>query len=346
MSIRVLKPAGLCQWRIKLLSKWFRLCSMVVIQAIWATHSVAYAELVPDNRPFDSRVSVVDYNPLNVVRVTAFYGVSTYIEFDPSESIKEVAVGDDAAWSVVPRGNHLFIKPKEKNADTNLTVLTDKHVYHFSLYVAKRSLKDSTAWRDENLVYGLVFRYPDDEAHKKEKMIADKERSSLQLLIEMERKLEKNKIKSDLASSSKLDREAAGLPDMPSVKLQREDKTKQGFPEDTPDNGIYNFNYWVSGHEMISPTGARDDGRFTYLLFSNSRDMPAVYMEDETGKESLINTHVEGNTIIVHHVVPKLKLRRGDAVACILNKAFDNGTYNDRSGTVSSEVERTVKEVE
>lgn len=39
---------------------------------------VAMAEIIPSERPFDPRVRLVDYNPFDVVRVTTFYGVSTY----------------------------------------------------------------------------------------------------------------------------------------------------------------------------------------------------------------------------------------------------------------------------
>jgi type IV secretion system protein VirB9 len=308
---------------------------------------VAMAEIIPSERPFDPRVRLVDYNPFDVVRVTTFYGVSTYIEFSSEESIKEIAMGDDVAWNILPRGNHLFIKPKEKKADTNITVVTDKRVYHFSLYVVKRALNDDTAWRDNNLVYGLIFRYPDAEAKKKAKIESEQAQKLVVEDILNRRAAAKGRLKMDLYNATKLDRDAAGLPDTPAVsKLNKEKDVKQIYPQEVADNNMNNFNYWVAGSELISPTGARDDGRFTYLLFSNNRDMPAVYMEDESGKESLINTHVEGNTIVVHHVIPKLKLRRGDAVACLLNKGFDYGAYNDRSGTVSSDVKRTVKEAE
>lgn len=308
---------------------------------------LAMAEIVPSERPFDPRVRLVDYNPYDVVKVTTFYGVSTYIEFSTEETIKEIAMGDDAAWNILPRGNHLFVKPKDKKADTNVTVVTDKRVYHFSLFVSKRSLSDDTAWRDNNLVYGLIFRYPEDEAKKKAKLEEEQAQKAVVLQAVNQRAHIKDKLKLDLLKASKLDRNAAELPAAPGVsKLNNKDDIKQIYPEEVPDNGMNNFNFWVAGSELISPTGARDDGRFTYLLFSNNRDMPAVYMEDEAGKESLINTHVDGNTIVVHHVIPKLKLRRGDAVACVLNKGFDFGAYNDRSGTVSSDVKRTVKEAE
>jgi len=303
---------------------------------------LASAESIPDNHPYDSRVLVVDYNPLDVVKLTTFYGVSTLVEFDNGESIKDIAVGDDRAWNIVPRGSRLFVKPKEKQAGTNMTVITDKRVYHFALDVVTRRLNDSSAWRDSKLIYGLSFRYPQDEAKRK----VEEAEGKVKALQEQEQqkmqgekfKSRKGEIRSKLAEATIYDG-----PTLPHKGKAPADKSF-AYPTETLPEGS-NFDYWVAGSELISPTGARDDGRFTYLLFSNNRDMPAVYMVDEDGKESLINTHVEGNTIVVHLVVPKLKLRKGDAVTCILNKAFDLGDYNDRSGTVTPGVERTVREV-
>lgn len=105
-----------------------------------------------------------------------------------------------------------------------------------------------------------------------------------------------------------------------------------------------NRDYWVAGSEEVSPTAARDDGRFIYLTFSLNRDMPAVYAVDGEGNESLLNTNVEGNEIVVQRMVRKLILRKGKAVACVVNKSFDlNGGSDNTTGTVAPDVERVIK---
>ncbi|MVW64473.1 P-type conjugative transfer protein VirB9 [Massilia sp. NEAU-DD11] len=105
-----------------------------------------------------------------------------------------------------------------------------------------------------------------------------------------------------------------------------------------------NRDYWVAGAEDISPTAARDDGRFIYLTFSLNRDMPAVYAVDDEGNESLVNTNVDGNEIVVQRMVRKLVLRKGKAVACVINKSFDlNGGRDNTTGTVAADVERVIK---
>ena len=262
---------------------------------------MAMAEITPPKGDYDPRVRIVDYNPLNVVKLTTFYGVSTHVQFADGETIRDVAVGDDQAWKVVPRGSHLFIKPQAEKADTNVTVITDKRTYQFALVVQPRAVKDSTAWADPNLIFSLAFRYPDEEAAK---AAASAQKEALQARL--------GEIKGKLT-----------------------DATKEG----------QNFDYWVAGSEEISPTAARDDGRFIYLTFTNNRDMPAVYSVDEQGNEALINTNViDGNTIVVQRLVRRLILRKGIAVASVVNKSFDlGGGMDNTTGTVSPDVERVIK---
>ncbi len=263
--------------------------------------ALAMAEITPPKGNYDPRVRIVDYNPMNVVKLSTFYGVSTHVQFGESETIKDVAVGDDQAWKVVPRGNHLFIKPQATKADTNVTVVTDKRTYQFALVVQPRPVKDSTAWADPNLIFSLAFRYPDEDSAK-------------------------------AAATAKREALKARLGE---VKSKLSDATKEG----------QNFDYWVAGSEEISPTAARDDGRFIYLTFTNNRDMPAVYSVDEQGNEALINTNViDGNTIVVQRLVRRLILRKGIAVASVVNKSFDlNGGMDNTTGTVSPDVERVIK---
>jgi type IV secretion system protein VirB9 len=224
------------------------------------------------------------------------------VQFGEDESIKDVAVGDDQAWKVVPRGNHLFIKPQATKADTNVTVVTDKRTYQFALVVQPRPIKDSKAWADPNLIFSLAFRYPNEEAAKR-------------------------------VANAKKEAAKASLNE---VKAKLTDATKRSD----------NFDYWVAGSEEISPTAARDDGRFIYFSFTNNRDMPAVYSVDAEDNEALINTNViDGNTIVIQRLVPRIILRKGNYVASVINKSFDiNGGTDNTTGTIAPDVKRVIKE--
>lgn len=78
----------------------------------------AFAAQTPASGRLDPRVTSVVYQPNNVVRVFATYGISTMIIFDEDEKFETLALGDTDSWDVVPtdRGNILFVKPKAKKS--------------------------------------------------------------------------------------------------------------------------------------------------------------------------------------------------------------------------------------
>lgn len=131
----------------------------------------ANAEQTPPKGFSDPRVRVIDYNPNEVVKIRTFYGVSTHIKLGIDETIKHVAVGDSLAWKIVPAENNLFIKPQEQQADTNVTVVTNKRDYNFIITVAKTKTKSVDRWADKSLIYSLKFRYPDEIAQAQDQQI-------------------------------------------------------------------------------------------------------------------------------------------------------------------------------
>ncbi|MEP6898590.1 MAG: TrbG/VirB9 family P-type conjugative transfer protein [Rhodanobacter sp.] len=86
----------------------------------------------------------------------------------------------------------------------------------------------------------------------------------------------------------------------------------------------YNFDYDYATRNKkapwLVPVNVYDDGRFTYIKMSDMKqfptgDFPAIFMrEKEHGEDSLVNTTVEGNTIVVHGTYSYLVIRHGDNV--------------------------------
>ena len=56
-----------------------------------------WAEVLPPKGNTDGRVRVVDYDPMNVIRLVTQFGVSTHVEFPEEELVQDVAVGDEQA---------------------------------------------------------------------------------------------------------------------------------------------------------------------------------------------------------------------------------------------------------
>jgi type IV secretion system protein VirB9 len=93
----------------------------------------------------------------------------------------------------------------------------------------------------------------------------------------------------------------------------------------------------------IAPTAAWDDGRFTYLRIPNNRRMPAVFRVADDGTESVVDKHVEGDTIVVHEVAKRFVLRLGNEVVGIWNDAYDMDGVPPHDGTTVDGVMRVLR---
>jgi len=85
----------------------------------------------------------------------------------------------------------------------------------------------------------------------------------------------------------------------------------------------YNFNYDFSTRSRVRalvPASVYDDGQFTYIRLGDAAafptgSFPAVFAsEKENGEEFVVNTTVQGNTIVVHGTYRYLVIRHGKNV--------------------------------
>lgn len=87
----------------------------------------------------------------------------------------------------------------------------------------------------------------------------------------------------------------------------------------------YNFNYTMSGSELIAPIKIFDDGEFTYFEFRNKNaEIPGFFMVNPDRSESLINYRVMGNYIVVERVASRFTLRNGKEITCVYNESDPN----------------------
>jgi type IV secretion system protein VirB9 len=107
--------------------------------------------------------------------------------------------------------------------------------------------------------------------------------------------------------------------------------------------GPRNFAYAVQGASALQPSEVSDNGRFTLLRFPANQPLPALYQVDGDGTESLVPFDVRGEFVVIHAVVPQLRLRRGREVLCIYNEAYEPYGRNPGTGTSAADVERTDK---
>jgi type IV secretion system protein VirB9 len=117
---------------------------------------------LPNKSNYDTRMRFTSYNPQDVVQLDTMIGVATHIIFEEDEQYLTHAFGDSAAYSFAVEKNHVFIKPKAENADTNLIIVTDRRSYSFRLKFHNSG--------DASAVYQLAFRYPDTVSKKRQQL--------------------------------------------------------------------------------------------------------------------------------------------------------------------------------
>lgn len=84
----------------------------------------------------------------------------------------------------------------------------------------------------------------------------------------------------------------------------------------------YNFNYTIAGPDYIAPLRIFDDGEFTYFEFKDKNaDVPAFFVVDKDGEESVINFRTRGDYIVVERVASRFTLRHGKDALCVFNEA-------------------------
>jgi type IV secretion system protein VirB9 len=86
----------------------------------------------------------------------------------------------------------------------------------------------------------------------------------------------------------------------------------------------YHFDYDYAargtGAPWLVPASVHDDARFTYLRMADLQkyptgSFPSVAMrQSERGEDAVVNSTVEGNTIVVHGTYPYLVIRHGNDV--------------------------------
>jgi type IV secretion system protein VirB9 len=102
-----------------------------------------------------------------------------------------------------------------------------------------------------------------------------------------------------------------------------------------------NLDYWYCGDPSIRPVAASDDGVHTRLRFGAHAELPAIFVGNDDGSESLLNFSMDGGDVIVHRVARRFIVRRGKLTGCIVNKGYAGGGTRLDSGTIVPEVERT-----
>ena len=104
-----------------------------------------------------------------------------------------------------------------------------------------------------------------------------------------------------------------------------------------------NLDYWYCGSPTLKPVAASDDGVQTRLTFGAKAELPAIFVRNDDGSESLLNFSMEEGDVLIHRLAARFILRRGKLTGCIVNKAFSGSGERLSTGTIAPDVARDRK---
>lgn len=133
------------------------------------------------------------------------------------------------------------------------------------------------------------------------------------------------------------------LPPPTQSAADQEAKRLDGQLESASAKRPHNIDYWYCGGPTLKPIAASDDGIHTRLRFAAASDLPAVFIRNEDGSESLLNFSMDSGDVILHRVAKQLVVRRGKLTGCIVNRGFVGAGTRLDSGTVAPGVVRRVQ---
>jgi type IV secretion system protein VirB9 len=132
---------------------------LIILSFLFSSLAYAFSEIKPRRMAYDSRIATYVYKQDSLYLYTGYFQFQSHIQFDVGETIKTISMGDTTGWEMVPSGNRLFLKPQSSRAKTNMTLITNKRLYHFNL-----DAKKAESIYDKDLIIEARFIYPSDES--------------------------------------------------------------------------------------------------------------------------------------------------------------------------------------
>ena len=112
-----------------------------------------------------------------------------------------------------------------------------------------------------------------------------------------------------------------------------------------PETRWHNLDYDYRGSLELKPVSAWDDGVQTHLRFDSDKELPALFIHNDDGSESLLNFSADAGELVVHRIARQLTVRRGRLHGCILNRGYVGSGERLESGTVTPKVKRATQEL-
>lgn len=100
-----------------------------------------------------------------------------------------------------------------------------------------------------------------------------------------------------------------------------------------------NTEYYYKGSDVaLLPSAAWDNGLFTYFKYPNAKELPLFYKRLPDGKEAIVNTHLEADTVVIQEISSVFVVRLGSSVLEIASKKINDGSFNTTGTSTNNTV--------
>jgi type IV secretion system protein VirB9 len=290
----------------------------ILLAATLLSASPALALQTPSPGKADPRICDVAYNANEVTNVVAIVGETISIRFSEKEKISNVTPSDTAhlKFYITDGSNMLWLKPVHTMPPQPIAVRTTK--------------EDGTP-RD----YSLRWTALADDTTKGGPQVAMANTDLNLIEIHPTQTPPPNVcylIRYDYPAEVSAAQAAAW----------RARKAKQDA--ESAEIALHIAAQQPAGHN--APTEIFDDGYTTTLRFPGNMRIPTIFRRnpDNTDAEVTGTTTEEGGYVFIHSVLPYIRLRDGDLVLCIWNRAYEQIGNVPGTGTTSDSIKRDLHE--
>lgn len=246
------------------------------------------AAAVPQGSNYDTRVQTVNYNPLDVTVIHVAKGIVSRIVLEQGENILAHPTGFDNGYSITARRHILYIKPVTVEG-----IRPNANEWPTNLLI-------ETDKRPSGYLFDLQLTNANDSAAFYQVQFAYPTEDEIKRLS-----LEKQQAE----EQAEIERQAAAS---------------------TCTNWLYDMALG-KGSDDIRPNMACDnspdggDSGFTYLRFP--RDVPTVFIVNQDGTESRVNSHMDPlrpDVLVIHKISDRFVLRLNPQAITIHNNGYTN----------------------
>ncbi len=115
------------------------------------------AVIYPEPMAHNNKIVTYIYRPDYIYNYVGTYEYQAHIKLQAGEKVSTIAMGNTSGWEIVENGSRIFLRPLNKYAKTNMTLITNRRLYQFLL-----DATSVNSINDPAVFFEARFTYPED----------------------------------------------------------------------------------------------------------------------------------------------------------------------------------------